>query len=244
MLWFVGISAVATALIALFNWQLVGVTAEMKQATTDAAQAAKDSAAAAKESASAAKIALKIDRPYLVEEAVQLKDFYPASQKPQKPVSAEFVLRNYGKGVAASPYARVRLDIVEIDLPKAAGEPLPPEERRYPILGDHFRCGHTVSRERAIPAGAASSVYRIVLGARAYTFDRRIAFLSDAQHAALTTEWDSLENRGPNLQIALHIVLRYSDVIGNVYTSESIWTYWPAEHADENGQFILSQWGE
>lgn len=223
MLWFVGISAVATALIALFNWQLVGVTDEMKQA---------------------AKIALKIDRPYLIPESVELKNFWPAERKPPaRPVMAEFVLRNHGKGVAASPYARARLDVVEVDLPKAADEPLPPEDRRYPRLGNHLRCEHQPSREQAIPPGAASAIYQIILGGDAGMFDTRISFLSEAQFAALTIEWDALENRGPNVQIVLHIVLRYRDVIGNLYTSESIWTYWPATRPDESGHFALSQWG-
>src|SRR5260370_34832706 len=47
MLWFIGITTVATALIAWFNWQLVGVTHEMKEATREAAEAARQSAIAA-----------------------------------------------------------------------------------------------------------------------------------------------------------------------------------------------------
>jgi hypothetical protein len=53
------IVAVATVFIAWFNWQLVGVTNEMKKATSDAAQAAA-------KSADAAQAALHADRPYLL----------------------------------------------------------------------------------------------------------------------------------------------------------------------------------
>jgi len=63
---FTVVTGFATALIAWFNYQLVGVTAEMKRATADAAQASKDSARAADESAKAAKIALQLERAWVV----------------------------------------------------------------------------------------------------------------------------------------------------------------------------------
>jgi hypothetical protein len=46
MLWFVGLSAAATTLIDIFNWELVGVTHEMKQATVEATKSAASNAEA------------------------------------------------------------------------------------------------------------------------------------------------------------------------------------------------------
>src|SRR5438309_2040133 len=58
------IIAVATGFIAWFNFQLGGVTDEMKKATDEAAQAAK-------QSARAADLALKAERPYLLIDRVR-----------------------------------------------------------------------------------------------------------------------------------------------------------------------------
>src|ERR1700756_5292300 len=101
MLFFVALTAVATALITWFNWQLVNVTHQMREVTERS---------------------LRSDRPYLVVESVELHDFYPVSQEPVNPVRATFMLRNWGKGTAVEVTIKMRFAVVELDIPAAKGE--------------------------------------------------------------------------------------------------------------------------
>lgn len=114
------IIAVATGLIAWFNWQLVGVTDEMKQATAEAAKAAASGAAAAR-------LALKIDRPYLILEHAQLTGVLRGDDPIRKETpelreltipplfSPRVVLRfrNYGKGPVIFGEGIIRIDALE-----------------------------------------------------------------------------------------------------------------------------------
>ena len=124
---FTVVAGLATAFIALFNYQLVGVTEEMKKATAEAAEAAK-------QSARAAELVLNAERPYVFLEGQQiavtlcLSGFgnmlkYPApidvsadplAHKGLDPRDAanlhlEFDLRNRGKGVAVIRNVRIRM---------------------------------------------------------------------------------------------------------------------------------------
>jgi hypothetical protein len=109
---FIALTGVATALIAKFNWQLVGVTDEMKHATAEAASAARDSA-------KAAELALYAERPYLliknarISEQTQLPlpTLLGGSNPPadRRQLKVTFPIQNYGKGVGIIKSVEVRL---------------------------------------------------------------------------------------------------------------------------------------
>jgi hypothetical protein len=124
---FTVVAGFATAAIALFNYQLVGVTEEMKKATAEAAEAAK-------QSAKAAELVLNTERPYVFLEGQQiavtlcLSGFAnmlehpvpidvsadPLAHKGVDPRDAanlhlEFDLRNRGKGVAVIRNVYIRM---------------------------------------------------------------------------------------------------------------------------------------
>ncbi|MGH7836708.1 MAG: hypothetical protein ACREQC_02655, partial [Candidatus Binataceae bacterium] len=246
MLWFVGVSAVATGLIALFNYQLVGVTHDMKQATIDAANASRDSAEAAKESARAAKAALQIDRPLLVVEPHELKHFWPISRRIKKPVMATFVVRNHGRTVASSIAIKGRLDVVEIDFPEDGPAVLP--ERQYPRIGNHFRCKSLNAREQAVAPNSTSSAYQIFLSEGGIPHPET-SVLSDEIFANLVSEFgDFLSGKMQDkpLVITLHVVIEYPSP-GSVesFISESVWEYVPSRaDADSSGKFVLTKFSK
>jgi hypothetical protein len=95
MLWFVGLTAVATIALALFNFQLVRLTDEMKQATAEAAKATT--------------LALTAERPYLFVEDRHLHYTgavgFAQMIDPRMPptlmhIVFAYKLHNFGKGVA------------------------------------------------------------------------------------------------------------------------------------------------
>jgi hypothetical protein len=231
----------STVAIAIFNFLLWRATADMKQASIDSAEAAKGSALAAKESASAAKIALQIDRPYLVIESVELRNFWPVSRAFKKPVIAKFVLRNHGKGTAVNPHVRARLDVVDFPTPRSILEAPQELGKQYPTLGQYYGCENLRMREQAIPAGSKSALLEVSLGGEKGWFDRSVSFLSDSTFASLTVE--SEEKSVPSIEIVLHILVLYKDVIGNSdYSAESVWTYLPSRDPEVEGAFSLGQW--
>jgi hypothetical protein len=135
---FAVISGVATALLAWFNWRLVGVTDEMKKATSEAAKAAR-------ESAEAARLALNAEKPYVflepirIDEATQrvfdpigvfLPPPYQQTTKITKLKWLSIKIRNRGKGIAVIEEIYVRPCIVERRTRKIArGERLAIAER-------------------------------------------------------------------------------------------------------------------
>jgi hypothetical protein len=242
MLWFVGITTAATFAIALFNWQLVRVTHDMKQATVDAAKASKDSAEAARESAGVAKVALQLDRPVLTIESVELKHFWPASQRPKKAVMASFVVRNHGRAVATSISIKARLDIVEFDWPD--GRLTEPPERTLPQIGNHYRCKPLLNQEQAIAPSGGSSVYEIALGGQGFPNlpHPERSFLTDEMFAFLMLEFkDFAEIKDAPRLISLHVVIEYPDPTGRQLLTESIWRYIPSHDPDTAGRFFLWQ---
>jgi hypothetical protein len=165
MIFLVGVTAAATALMALFNWQLVGVTHDLKQATIDAAAASKESAKAARDSADAAKFALQGDRPFVLLESLELKSGLPGSE-----VAVTFHLKNLGKSPALLRELRAKLGITEFpnDLPSWTN-PKTGERSINPADAPEFpkEINYTDARleiaEEVLGVGAVSSVYRITL---------------------------------------------------------------------------------
>jgi hypothetical protein len=126
IVFFTVVAGLATAAIAVFNYQLVGVTEEMKQATAEAAEAAK-------QSARAAELLLNAERPYLFVEnrtigmylrmmasiAAPIPNAPSVAEEPRKylevdksgkaDVQLTFDLRNYGKGPAVVRNIRLRM---------------------------------------------------------------------------------------------------------------------------------------
>jgi hypothetical protein len=99
---FTVLTGIATSLIAWFNWQLVGVTEEMKRATADAARASKDSAIAAKESAEVAKETIGIAK--LLERAWIVIDIEPTAymlsvRREDYGISFKYTMRNCGRSL-------------------------------------------------------------------------------------------------------------------------------------------------
>jgi hypothetical protein len=228
------------------------------RATDKAADAAKASAEAASRSAEIAEKAIHIDRPYLVVEQLEMKDFGTHSRRHGRPVHALFVFQNYGRGVAIDPRVKVRFETVEgtgdplvDDLPAPPSVkdgvpspvPVPPPEQERPTTLKHDRF-HLVEMWglQAIPPNAASAKYRVVLGGTnilGQLENPDLAFMSEAAYEALN-ERDFYEVR--KRHIAIHIVVDYSDTTKMRYHGETIgYFYMTPSDPDSDGTFIIRQ---
>jgi hypothetical protein len=204
MLLFVGISAVATALIAWFNWQLVNVTNQMHEVTERS---------------------LRSDRPYLVFETVDLVNFAPISHKSHYPVNAAFSLRNWGKGAAVEVVIRMRLAVVQLEIPTSIDEAPLTREQRQPHLNDVDLCWPIGMKENTIPVGPRTSLYEVILN----RVPRR-GFLSDEEFGSLIASAEIPESGPLNIRyLALHGAVTYRDFIGNSYELRAVWQYNPVE---------------
>lgn len=158
MVFLTGIMAVATAFLAFFNFQLVGVTDEMKRASKEAADAAR-------QSARAAELALDAERPYVFIENPQMSatDATPlkvfgvvvgGEQPPQTTIEVSFDLHDRGKGVAVLRAIRTDLFVVPSPLSRLVQAE---QSRNTP-----FRLGRarwTDFRVRILGAGESNRPY-------------------------------------------------------------------------------------
>lgn len=148
------ISAFATILIAWFNWQLVGVTDEMKKVTSEAAEAAR-------QSAEAAKLALNAERPYsfalspkLTHTPERRASFasvaYPTGTgEPTGRISIglAFDIINRGKGIAIFSRIDTRLYVAPSILGRAANERSRLDRPRGRYVDDRLRFYMLASQE-------------------------------------------------------------------------------------------------
>jgi hypothetical protein len=203
---FVALTAVATGLIAWFNWQLVDVTNQMREVTERS---------------------LRSDRPYLVVESVDMVNFYPISHKPHSPVMAVFSLRNWGKGAAVEVAIRMRLAVVQLEMPSDILENALTREQRMPSLDDVDLCWPIEMKERTIPVGTKAGLYEVILNQ-----SPRQGYLPDNVFGWLIASAE-IPASGP-LKIhylVLHGAVEYRDFIGNGYELRGLWRYNPVERA-------------
>ena len=225
MLIFVGVSAVATALIAWFNWQLVGVTDEMKKATADAAQAAR-------ESVQLSERALSIDRPMVRTESLEMKNFYDNSSN----IRVAFRLKNWGKGPAFITGIQGILGVVDTDdIPGAAGEEPPPRE--FPVELDPLdMITIKVLADILMPEAVSEPLtIGLYLGMIDDDEDRapRQRVMTPDLYAVLT---DPFRESGHAIQF--RVLVHYVDVAQNSYWTEFNWEYKPGSDADDR-KFVL-----
>jgi hypothetical protein len=206
------VTGIATALIAWFNYQLVGVTAEMKQVTADAATAAKDSASSAEESAKVAKRALRTDRPYLLFDEPTHTGFHrPLSTEPTAitieeafrdiaPLYASLRIRNYGKGPAIIVSVVRRLVIAS----------------EYPPVGDFSNC---IQAQLTIDAIAAGEFSRI-------PSDWSESYQMDGTH-------NYEEIVGLTKTMMFYGIVRYKDVFSELYETAFLYRFQPPERSVE-----------
>jgi len=249
MLWFVAITAVATAAIALFNWQLVSVTHDMKQATIDAAKASRDSAEAAKESAEAAERSLHIDRPFVLTESVEMKNLYAGCKR----VGATFVLRNWGKSPAFITEVCARFAIIGLDLPTPV--PVGAEEvvvslgertkyRRFPWTLDQGTALR-IADDILQPGQASQQPYSVMLSHPEMDEDvdedglpigRSIGTLTPETFERIAEH----ENLSTELEVALRGIVHYRDVSQKSYWTEFYWHYSVGGRGIDVGRFYLT----
>ncbi len=131
---FTVVMGLATVAIAVFNWQLVGVTNEMKKATADAAKAAE--------------AALHIDRPFLLVTSItgeishaDMAENNPAIRRFRHNLYFAVALKNYG--VSPADIVEYTADVCLLDPPKPPNFRDPPPAYGQPsqlndsIIGPH-----------------------------------------------------------------------------------------------------------
>ena len=128
--WSGTIQAIATLGLLAFAWWQMGSIKRTTKATEDAANAARDNAIAAKDAAEATKknaeiaeLALKVDRPYLLVEKVELIGFGKEGRPDHDPraprglVAGMISFRNYGQGPARVKEITCAMRVVDNLLP-------------------------------------------------------------------------------------------------------------------------------
>jgi hypothetical protein len=135
------VMTLATGAIAWFNFQLVGVTDEMKKATAKAAEFTR--------------LAYLASRPYVVADEFVLKNFTTRNRLPDDAVAltfmvANFQLRNVGKGPAIITAARAKLKMLPDDPKSRKFLPNPSDD-----WGDLSDCVSIPLSARVIPAETA-----------------------------------------------------------------------------------------
>jgi len=236
---FTVVSGIAAAFIALFNWQLVAVTKEMKEVTLRAAKAAQEGVRLGER-------ALSIDRPMIRTEIPEMKNFYETSEN----IRAICKLKNWGKGPGFITEVRGHLGIVQSidEYPLAAtgeededfleeGSP----KREFPVelnLTDMMEIVK-VLKDVLLPEEISESL----------AFNLRLPLLKEEDEdapprerrmtpelfASLTDPFGSSSN---NYTVMLKTVVRYVDVAQNPYWTEFNWKYHPGSDADD-GVFYL-----
>ncbi|HXZ82406.1 MAG TPA: hypothetical protein VED84_01490 [Acidimicrobiales bacterium] len=238
---FTVISAIAAALIAWFNFQLVGVTDEMKKATAKAAEAAAKSAELAAR-------ALHLDRPFLHFDSIDLKNFHPDSRR----LAAVFTFKNRGKSVAFISDVQAALGITNMisDLPYIAGGSPPTHD--FPGEIDYSGDYSFVRIEtKVLEPGQSSSQCHVPFSppeSKELDEDRTPmpvwpGHLSAELFRRLTTDaFDSGEAELPEAQLTLRGIVRYRDAAQEPFWTEFCWDYvvsFDRGRDLEPGRFVL-----
>jgi hypothetical protein len=230
MIFFVGLTAVATFALAVFNFQLLGATHEMKKATVEAAQAAKESVLLSERSLSA-------DRPMIRTETPELKNFYEQSQK----INAVFRLKNWGKGPAFITEVQAILGIVDsLDLPYpvGAGE-RPPKEFPSDLPAEHMltmKLENDVLLPTELSDRMTTGLY-LPPKEEERTDEDRVPHERGMTPKIFARLSDPFE--WPDWTINLRVRISYVDVAQNPYWTEWNWMYRPGSDADD-GTFLFS----
>ena len=203
-----GVTTVATVAMAIFNFQLVGVTHQMKKATAEAADAAKR--------------ALFLDRPFLYTSQPELVNLYSDSQT----VNASFGFKNWGRSPAFVFEIRARLGVVKsLDVPTAVGEQPPKQfEDSFPMeLSYSDDAALLQIRNRVIEPKEDYSSYRVYL--QTGDMEPDLA-LSMARHVLRKAAFDRVADKElPTLKIDLKGIIHYRDAAQFPYWTEFHWTF-------------------
>jgi hypothetical protein len=230
MIFFVALTAIATFALAVFNFQLVGVTDEMKKATAEAAQAAKESVQLAERSLSA-------DRPLIRTETPEIKNFYEQSQK----INAVFRLKNWGKGPAFITQVCAVLGIIDsLDFPYPAGEE--PPKREFPSeLSAEDMLTSKLENDVLLPTELSDRItvpLYLPPKKEEVTDEDRVPHergMTVEIFARLTDPFT-----WPDSTVNLRVRINYVDVAQNPYWTEWNWRYRPGSDADDGTFLFLS----
>ncbi len=223
MLLFVGISAVATGLIAWFNWQLVGVTDEMKKATAKAAEAAEH--------------AVSLDRPFLYTSQPDLMDRVHA-RSDKREIGAVVSFRNWGRNPAFIGEIRARLGIVNyLDKIKGKAQTFNFPERLT------FTEDETLLpiQDRVIEAGQRSSNYVVPLHTQNISPNDDDIGYTVAMRILSGEVYDPAVDPFPNgIRIELRGVVHYRDPAQSPYWTEFHWEFGFPPDQKQTGFFLMS----
>jgi hypothetical protein len=222
------VSAVATALLAGFNWRLVGVTDEMRKATSEAAEAARQSAnaasnqleftkvanaqnieiatqaaEAAKRNVEIAKLGLKTDRPYLIVEECRLEGMPETGPVPIKTGPAISDLSPLAGVIWFTNFGKGAAIIDEV----IGHLVLVP---KLPVPKDFFGC-----QAMAMPKAAIRSNEQV----------KGLSPMLDMFAFKTQEECDAVMQG--TLKLIFYGCIRYSDVFEETYETGFLWTYSP-----------------